>query len=55
MSPQKGGLLKAEDLIKILKEHPKDEVVVLSYKAQPVKIEAAYYDKDSKRHIIEAD
>lgn len=52
---QKGGGLKAEELIKLLQENPKAEVVVLSYKSQPVKIETAYYEKVSKRFIVEAD
>lgn len=47
--------MKAEELIKLLQENPKADVVVLSYKSQPVKIETAYYEKSDKRFIIEAD
>jgi hypothetical protein len=45
--------LNAEDLIQILKQHPQEEVKVLSNSSFPLKIETAYYDKDDNRYIIE--
>jgi hypothetical protein len=45
--------LKAEDLIKILKQHPEEEVKVLCTRSFPLPIETAYFDKEDSRFIIE--
>jgi len=47
--------MKAKDLIKLLKKKQDADVQILGYRSHPVKIEAAYYDKDQNRFIIETD